>query len=68
MAEAHSVQTINAHQYEILACDWNKYNEHILVSGSVDKTLKIWVSEAATALAAQLWGDGRTCARPSRSS
>ena len=46
-AESHSVQTINAHQYEILACDWNKYSEHVLVSGSVDKTLKIWVWLAA---------------------
>ena len=47
VAEPGSVQTINAHSYEILACDWNKYNEHVLVSGSVDKTLKIWVGSLA---------------------
>jgi peroxin-7 len=37
-----SVQTIRAHEHEILTCDWNKYNEFILISGSVDKTIKIW--------------------------
>ena len=40
--EISSIQTIKAHQYEILTCDWNKYNENILVTGSVDKTIKIW--------------------------
>lgn len=28
---------------EILTCDWSKYNEHVLVSGSVDKSIKVWV-------------------------
>jgi hypothetical protein len=42
VTEPHSRITVNAHEYEILACDWNKYNENIVVTGSVDKTLKIW--------------------------
>jgi len=36
------VQSIQAHQHEILTVDWNKYNEFMLVTGSVDKTLRIW--------------------------
>lgn len=35
--------TIRAHDNEVLTCDWNKYNEFTIVSGSVDKTVKIWV-------------------------
>lgn len=31
-----------AHAYEILAADWNKYNDCILATGSVDKSVKIW--------------------------
>jgi WD40 repeat protein len=42
VVEPQSLLTIRG-QYEILTCDWNKYNENILVSGSVDKTIKIWV-------------------------
>jgi len=31
-----------AHDHELLTCDWNKYNEFAIVTGSVDKTIKIW--------------------------
>lgn len=41
--ESRSVQTIRAHDKEILTCDWNKYNEFIVMTGSVDKSIKIWV-------------------------
>lgn len=41
--ENRSIRTIRAHDYEILSCDWNKYNENEIVTGSVDKTIKIWV-------------------------
>lgn len=27
---------------EILSIDWNKYEHNVLISGSVDKTLKVW--------------------------
>lgn len=40
--ERHSVQTIAAHNNEILSCDWNKYEDHVVVTGSVDKTIKVW--------------------------
>ena len=32
-----------ATRYEILSCDWNKYNDCVLATGSVDKTARIWV-------------------------
>ena len=35
-----SRQVIHAHDYEVLTCDWSKYSEHTLFSGSVDKTIK----------------------------
>jgi WD40 repeat protein len=31
-----------AHDFEVLSCDWNKYNPNLLVTGSVDKTIKCW--------------------------
>lgn len=30
------------HENEVLCVDWCKYNEHLLITGSVDKTLKVW--------------------------
>ena len=42
-AAEKSAQTINAHDYEILTCDWNKYNEFMLTTGSVDKSMRTWV-------------------------
>jgi peroxin-7 len=44
LTDEKSVQTINAHNFEILTCDWNKYNEFVVATGSVDKTIRIWVS------------------------
>lgn len=37
------VTTILGHGHEVLSCDWNKYNEFVIVTGSVDKSIKIWV-------------------------
>eukprot|EP00929_Paragymnodinium_shiwhaense_P109177 TRINITY_DN75529_c0_g1_i1.p1 TRINITY_DN75529_c0_g1~~TRINITY_DN75529_c0_g1_i1.p1 ORF type:complete len:342 (-),score=60.82 TRINITY_DN75529_c0_g1_i1:32-1057(-) len=34
------VQSIMAHQHEILTVDWNKYNDFMIYTGSVDKTIK----------------------------
>ena len=36
-----NVVTFRAHDLEILACDFNKYQEQILTA-SIDKTIKIW--------------------------
>ena len=33
---------IAAHAYEILSADWCKYNDCVMVTGSVDKSLKSW--------------------------
>jgi len=35
--------TIQAHQFEVLTCDWNKYNEFLISTGSVDKSIRTWV-------------------------
>lgn len=37
-----SSMTIHAHDFEVLTCDWNKYNEFLLCTGSVDKTIRTW--------------------------
>jgi len=41
-ASASGDHTLKIWNTGVLTCDWNKYNEFILVSGSVDKTMKIW--------------------------
>lgn len=41
-----SVMTIGAHNNEVLSCDWCKYNENIIVTGSVDRSIRVWVSES----------------------
>merc|ERR1719379_489044 len=38
----HPAQSIQAHQHEILTVDWNKYNEFQLVTGSVEKTVRVF--------------------------
>lgn len=46
--EAGAALVIPAHGgMEVLTCDWSKYNENILVSGSVDKSIKVWVRRGA---------------------
>ncbi len=34
--------TIKAHGYEVLCADWCKYNECIIATGSIDKSIKVW--------------------------
>ena len=34
--------SIAAHQHEVLSTDWCKYNDCVLATGSVDKSIKIW--------------------------
>mmetsp|Transcript_93323 Transcript_93323/g.200268 ORF Transcript_93323/g.200268 Transcript_93323/m.200268 type:complete len:329 (-) Transcript_93323:3-989(-) len=36
------VQSIQAHQHEILTVDWNKYDDFTVVTGSVDKTIRVF--------------------------
>lgn len=36
-----NVLAINAHQNEVLCCDFNKYDE-LIATGSGDRTIKIW--------------------------
>eukprot|EP00397_Hematodinium_sp_SG-2012_P046562 GEMP01052654.1.p1 GENE.GEMP01052654.1~~GEMP01052654.1.p1 ORF type:complete len:335 (+),score=29.33 GEMP01052654.1:124-1128(+) len=36
------INSVVAHQYEVLAVDWSKYNEFQLITGSVDRTLRGW--------------------------
>jgi WD40 repeat protein len=35
-----SPQSILAHDYEVLSCDWSKYDDNLVVTGSVDKTVR----------------------------
>ena len=31
-----------AHGFEVLAADWCKYNDCIIATGSIDKSIKVW--------------------------
>ncbi|KAM5560567.1 hypothetical protein ABKV19_021635 [Rosa sericea] len=33
---------IPAHEFEILSCDWNKNDECVIATTSVDKSIKVW--------------------------
>jgi len=37
-----SSATLAAHGFEVLAVDWNKYNDALIATGSVDKTARVW--------------------------
>jgi peroxin-7 len=37
-----AVQTLRAHEFEVLSFDWNKYDDNQLVTASVDKSLRLW--------------------------
>lgn len=34
--------SLAAHQFEVLTADWCKYNDCVIATGSVDKSIKIW--------------------------
>ena len=34
--------SLRGHDGEILSVDWNKYDDHTVVSGSVDRTVRVW--------------------------
>lgn len=40
--EPRSTMTIPVSPDEVLSCDWNKYNDCLLASGSVDRVIRIW--------------------------
>jgi len=48
--------SISAHQYEVLSVDWSKYNRFQIVTGSVDRTLRVWDIRNPTAPTATLFG------------
>jgi peroxin-7 len=41
---------LHCFRYEILSCDWNKYNDCVLATGSVDKTARLWVRQRASCI------------------
>eukprot|EP00614_Pseudopedinella_elastica_P019904 CAMPEP_0172648774 /NCGR_PEP_ID=MMETSP1068-20121228/241448_1 /TAXON_ID=35684 /ORGANISM="Pseudopedinella elastica, Strain CCMP716" /LENGTH=311 /DNA_ID=CAMNT_0013463107 /DNA_START=66 /DNA_END=1001 /DNA_ORIENTATION=+ len=49
---------IAAHPDECLAVDWDKYADHLLLSGSVDRTIRIWDRRFAQAPLNVLVGHG----------
>lgn len=50
------VLSIPAHAHEVLSVDWNKYRQNIIVTGSVDKTLRVWDIRKPAAPVTQLFG------------
>lgn len=36
------MQTVRAHDMEVLTLDWNKYMENVVFTGSVDRSIKMW--------------------------
>ncbi|CAD7929921.1 unnamed protein product [Amoebophrya sp. A25] len=50
------VAAAQAHQFEVLSCDWHKYNPNMLVTGSVDKSLRTWDRRNLSAPLATLFG------------
>eukprot|EP00475_Leptophrys_vorax_P002944 TRINITY_DN1167_c0_g1_i1.p1 TRINITY_DN1167_c0_g1~~TRINITY_DN1167_c0_g1_i1.p1 ORF type:complete len:350 (-),score=63.30 TRINITY_DN1167_c0_g1_i1:46-1062(-) len=43
--DAHSPKAANsfkAHDYEVLTMDWNRYNENVVLTGSVDRSVRVW--------------------------
>lgn len=65
VSDSKSVLTIRAHDYEILTCDWNKYDEYTVVTGSVDKRIRTWVSRSASRVRTRTFQSGRCSPRPS---
>ena len=42
MNAPNSIQTIKAHDHEILSVDWMKYKPGCIVTTGVDKTIRGW--------------------------
>lgn len=36
------IARMQVHSGEVLACDWSKYDENVLFTGGVDRTLRCW--------------------------
>ncbi|KAI4341208.1 hypothetical protein MLD38_025959 [Melastoma candidum] len=39
--DPNSMQVVPAHDHEILTCDWNKYDECVFATGSVDRSIRV---------------------------
>lgn len=39
--QARASLSLAAHQFEVLAADWCKYNDCVIATGSVDKSVKV---------------------------
>ncbi len=42
LRQARPTLNLAAHAYEILSADWCKYNDCVLATASVDKSIKLW--------------------------
>jgi len=42
LRQPHATLSVPVHDYETLCCDWNKWNDCVIATGSVDKTVRLW--------------------------
>jgi peroxin-7 len=42
LRQPHPTAVIPAHGFEVLTADWNKYNDCLIATGSIDKSIKVW--------------------------
>ncbi|KAF2305324.1 hypothetical protein GH714_003688 [Hevea brasiliensis] len=56
--EPGSTMIIPGHDFEILSCDWNKYDDCLIATASVDKSIRVWDVRSYRAPIAVLNGHG----------
>jgi hypothetical protein len=49
---------------QVLSADWNKYNDCIVATGSIDKSIKIWDVRVPTRELTALYGHACVARRP----
>ncbi|CAD7923233.1 unnamed protein product [Amoebophrya sp. A120] len=55
-ANTRPAQAIQAHQFEVLSGDWSKYDQNQFLTGSIDKTIRVWDLRKNNAPLATLFG------------
>ena len=42
LRQPHATLSVPVHDYEALCCDWNKWNDCVVATGAVDKSVRLW--------------------------